>query len=70
MLKPVSVSPVSSSRNPIPALERLPGWWLGKAETRRALAREALEHRLDKLADEHLRAASEYEKRARSLVAV
>jgi hypothetical protein len=65
MAKPM---PVPSSRNPLAALERLPGWWLGKAETRRLLARDALERRLDKVADEHLRAASEYEKRALDLV--
>jgi hypothetical protein len=65
MAKPVLVTP---PRNPLAALERLPGWWLGKAETRRMLARDAIEHRLDKVADEHLRAASEYERRAISLV--
>lgn len=51
------------------SLERLPGWWLGAAETRRAFARDALNQRLDKIADEHLRAASEYERRARALIA-
>lgn len=66
MPKPVLVTTTRS--NPLAALERLPGWWLGKAETRRSLAREALDRHLEKLADEHLRAASEYERRARALV--
>ena len=56
-----------TKRDPLAALERLPGWWIGKAETRRSFAQDALEARLDKLADEHLRAASEYERRAKAL---
>jgi hypothetical protein len=47
------------SGNPLALLERLPGWWRGKAETRMCLDRG-----LDKEADEHLRIASEYERRA------
>lgn len=67
MAKPMLVT-TQPPRNPLAALERLPGWWLGKAETRRSLARDALDRRLDKLADEHLRAATEYERRALALV--
>jgi len=59
---------VSRGRNPLAALERLPGWWLGKAETRRTFAREAQALHLDKLADEHLRAATEYERRVKEIV--
>ena len=55
-------------RNPLPRLERLPGWGLGKAEARRMLARDAREQRLDALADEHLRVAVAYERHATSLV--
>jgi hypothetical protein len=60
---------VTRIRNPLPRLERLPGWWLGKAETRRMLAQDARERRLDAQADEHLRTAIAYERRATSLVA-
>lgn len=56
------------SRSPLARLERLPGWWLGKAETRRMLARDARDRRLDDVADEHLRVAIEYERHATSLV--
>jgi len=59
---------MTEPRNPLPALERLPGWWLGKAELRRMLARDAREQRLHEIAEEHLRAATEYERRAISLV--
>lgn len=69
MAKPMLVT-TQPTRNPLAALERLPGWWLGKAETRRSLARDALDHRLDKLADEHLRAATEYERKALALIPV
>lgn len=58
----------SRTRNPLPRLERLPGWWLGKAEARRMLARDARERRLDAQADEHLKVAIAYERRAISLV--
>jgi hypothetical protein len=64
------MTPVTESRNPLPALERLPGWWLGKAITRRMLARDAQERRLSEVAEEHLRAATEYERRAVALVIV
>jgi len=56
------------TQSPLAALEALPGWWKGKAATRLALAREALEHGLDKLADEHLRVASEYERKIKTYV--
>jgi hypothetical protein len=56
------------SRNPLAALERLPGWWRGKAETHRMLARDAMDRRLDALAEKHLRTATEYERRAIELV--
>jgi len=56
------------TQSPLAALERLPGWWQGKAKTRLLLAREALDLGLDKLADEHLRAASEYERKVKALV--
>jgi hypothetical protein len=49
--------------DPTPRLEALPGWWRGKADTRLAFAREALDQKQDKLADLHLQKASEYEKR-------
>jgi hypothetical protein len=52
------------SGNPLALLERLPGWWRGKAETRMEMARMCLDRGLDKEADEHLRIASEYERRA------
>ncbi len=60
--------PVTAPRNPLPALERLPSWWLGKAEMRRMLARDARDRRLHDVAEEHLRVATEYERRAVSLV--
>jgi hypothetical protein len=56
------------TRNPLPRLERLPAWWLGKAEARRMLARDAREQRLDAQAEEHLRRAVAYERHATSLV--
>ena len=56
------------TRNPLPRLERLPQWWLGKAEARRMLARDARERRLDDQAEHHLRTAIEYERYATSLV--
>ena len=56
------------TRNPLPRLERLPGWWLGKAEARRMLARDAREQRLDAQAEAHLRVAIAYERPATSLV--
>jgi hypothetical protein len=56
------------NHSPLAALEQLPGWWRGKADTRLALAREALAQGLDKLADEHLRIASEYERRIKTYV--
>jgi hypothetical protein len=56
------------SRNPLAALERLPGWWLGKAVTHRMLARDARDRRLDAVAEKHLRVATEYERRATQLV--
>jgi hypothetical protein len=64
--KPAKLS--TRSRNPIAALERLPGWWLGKAETHRMLARDAMDRRLDTVAERHLRVATEYERRATQLV--
>jgi hypothetical protein len=65
---PAPISFSTRTRNPLPRLERLPGWWLGKAEARRMLARDAREQRLDAQADEHLRAAIAYEQRAIALV--
>jgi hypothetical protein len=56
------------NHSPLAALEQLPGWWRGKANTRLALAREALELGLDKQADEHLRIASEYERKIKTHV--
>jgi hypothetical protein len=56
-------------KNPLAALEALPGWWRGKADARLQMAREALAAGLDKLADEHLRIASEYERRIKASVA-
>lgn len=61
---------VSTAPNPLAILERLPGWWLGKAEMRRMLARDARDQRLDTIADEHLRIAAEYERHATSLVLI
>jgi hypothetical protein len=66
MPSPIPLAP--KTRNPLPRLERLPAWWLGKAETRRMLARDARERRLDELAEQHLRTAIEYERHATSLV--
>jgi hypothetical protein len=66
----MTTSVVTEARNPLPALERLPGWWLGKAITRRMLARDAQEQRLSEVAEQHLRAATEYERRAIALVIV
>jgi hypothetical protein len=54
------------TRNPLEALERNPGWWRGKADTRLYFAREALLRGLDKMADEHLRVASEYERKIKT----
>lgn len=56
------------NHSPLAALEQLPGWWRGRADTRLALAREALARGQDKLADEHLRIASEYERRIKTYV--
>jgi hypothetical protein len=56
------------TQSPLAALEALPGWWRGRAETRLMLAREALERGLDKQADEHLRIASEYERKIKTYV--
>lgn len=67
---PPPVALAIRTRNPLPRLERLPAWWLGKAETRRMLARDARERRLDEQAEHHLRAALEYERHATSLVIV
>jgi len=53
-----------ANRSPLAALERLPGWWLGAASTRLKFARDALDLGLERLADEHLQAATDYEKRA------
>ncbi len=66
MPKPVQL--VTRPRSPLAALERLPGWWRGKAETHRMLARDARDRRLDALAEKHLRVATEYERRATQLV--
>ena len=65
---PAPTSLLSRTRNPLHRLERLPGWWLGKAETRRMLARDAREQRQDAQADEHRRVAIAYERRATALV--
>jgi hypothetical protein len=65
---PAPIPASTRTRNPLPRLERLPGWWLGKAEARRMLARDAREQRLDAQADEHLRTAIAYERYATSLV--
>lgn len=56
---------IRTAHNPLEQLEQLPGWWKGRAATRLAFAREALEKGMDKVADEHFRAASEYERRVR-----
>ena len=56
------------NHSPLAALEQLPGWWRGKADTRLELARDALARGLDKIADEHLRIASEYERRIKTYV--
>jgi ATP phosphoribosyltransferase len=56
------------NHSPLAALEQLPGWWRGRADTRLALARDALARGEDKLADEHLRIASEYERRIKTYV--
>jgi hypothetical protein len=56
------------NHSPLAALEQLPGWWRGKADIRLVLAREALARGLDKIADEHLRIASEYERRIKTYV--
>jgi ATP phosphoribosyltransferase len=56
------------NHSPLAALEQLPGWWRGKADTRLALARDALARGEDKVADEHLRIASEYERRIKTYV--
>ena len=65
---PASMPLAHRTRNPLARLERLPAWWLGKAEARRMLARDAREQRLDEQAERHLRAAIEYERHATSLV--
>lgn len=65
---PAPIPLAHRTRNPLPRLERLPAWWLGKAEARRMLARDAREQRLDEQADAHLRTAIEYERHATSLV--
>jgi len=65
---PAPIPFLTRTRNPLARLERLPGWWLGKAETRRMLARDARERRQDAQAEEHMRAAIAYERRATSLV--
>jgi hypothetical protein len=70
MTMPKPAPLIAKSRSPLARLERLPGWWLGKADTRRMLARDARERRLDEVADEHLRVAIECERRATSLVLV
>jgi hypothetical protein len=67
MPMPISVPLVTRARNPLAALERLPGWWLGKATTHRMLARDARDRRLDAVAEKHLRVAGEYERRATQL---
>jgi hypothetical protein len=56
------------NHSPLAALEQLPGWWRGRADTRLALARDALARGEDKIADEHLRIASEYERRIKTYV--
>lgn len=56
------------NHSPLAALEQLPGWWRGRADTRLALARDALARGLDKIADEHLRIASEYERKIKTYV--
>ena len=66
--RPAPLPFTTTTRNPLHRLERLPGWWLGKAETRRMLARDARERRQDAQADEHMRVAIAYERRATSLV--
>jgi len=64
---PAPIPCPTRTHDPLPRLERLPGWWLGKAEARRMLARDAREQRLDAQAEEHLRVAIAYERRATSL---
>jgi len=63
MTKPIRL--VVSNANPLAMVERLPGWWRGKAKTRLWFAESATS---DKEADEHLRAASEYESRLLEIV--
>jgi hypothetical protein len=50
--------------DPIPRLERIPGWWLGAASVRRTAADEASAAGFEKHADEQRRIASAYERRA------
>jgi hypothetical protein len=45
-------------------LEALPGWWRGKASVRRDEADIAMAAGFEKHADEQLRIATEYEKKA------
>jgi hypothetical protein len=54
---------MTPSRNVLDRLERLSGWWLGKAEARRQLAVQSAS---DREADEHHRKIAEYEKLARA----
>lgn len=61
-----AVVTLAHKRNPLAALERLPGWWLGKAETRRKFADEARQIGRDREADEHDRIAREYEARIKA----
>jgi hypothetical protein len=49
-------------RNPLAALERLPGWWKGKAAVRKEEAEIANAAGFEKHADEQLRIVREYEK--------
>lgn len=46
-------------RNPLAALEALPGWWRGRASLRLELAREAYARGADREGDEHSRVAAE-----------
>lgn len=56
-----------ASTKPMCCLSRLPEWWMGAAKMRLEFAREALNANLDKEADEHMRIAAEYERKAAEL---
>jgi len=59
---------VVRTRNPMAVLERMPGWWKGRADMRLHFAQEALAQGLEDLASEHFRIATEYERKIKSYV--